>query len=160
MKRVIVIGCPGAGKSVFSRSLHEKTGLPLFYLDMMYWNADKTKVLPEVFQSRLSGALAEERWIIDGNYLSTMRTRMEACDTVIFLDYEASVCLEGVKARRGKKRPDMPWIEEEEDAEFISYIRHFEETARPKILALLEEYRERRKILVFHDRTEASRFLA
>ena len=29
MKKVIVIGCPGSGKSVFSRTLHDITGLPL-----------------------------------------------------------------------------------------------------------------------------------
>lgn len=40
MKKVIVIGCPGSGKSTFVKALHEKTGLPLFHLDMMYWNAD------------------------------------------------------------------------------------------------------------------------
>ena len=44
MKKVIVIGCPGSGKSTVSRALHNKTGIPLYHLDMMYWNADKTTV--------------------------------------------------------------------------------------------------------------------
>ena len=48
MKRVMVIGCPGSGKSTFSRALHSKTGLPLFYLDMMYWNPDRTRVYIDV----------------------------------------------------------------------------------------------------------------
>ena len=46
MKKIIVIGCPGSGKSTFSRELHNKTSIPLYHLDMMYWNADKTKVAP------------------------------------------------------------------------------------------------------------------
>ena len=42
MKRVIIIGCPGSGKSTFARELHARTNLPLYYLDMLYWNADRT----------------------------------------------------------------------------------------------------------------------
>ena len=51
MNKVIVIGCPGGGKSTFSRALAEKTGLPLYYLDMMYWNEDKTIAQREAFRA-------------------------------------------------------------------------------------------------------------
>ena len=63
--------------------------------------------------------LATDEWIIDGNYGSTMELRLQACDTVIFLDYSLNVCLDGIKERRGKARTDMPWIENEEDAEAV-----------------------------------------
>ncbi|MBQ9408598.1 MAG: adenylate kinase [Clostridia bacterium] len=159
MNRVIVIGCPGSGKSVFSRALAAKTGIPLFHLDMMYWNADRTTVDRAVFRGRLDEALKGERWIIDGNYLSTMETRMAACDTVFFLDYPLAVCLEGVRARRGKPRPDMPWIEEGEDAEFIRFIENYALDSRPKVLELLEKYRDR-EIHIFKTRTEAEDYLS
>ena len=48
MKKVIVIGCPGSGKSVFSRALAKVTGLPVYHLDMMYWNADGTEITREL----------------------------------------------------------------------------------------------------------------
>ena len=117
MKRAIVIGCPGSGKSTFARALHEKTGLPLHYLDMMYWNADKTTVPKDIFRGRLAEVLTDDEWIIDGNYGSTMEARMAACDTVFFLDYPRSVCLAGIRERQGKPRADMPWIETEDDEE-------------------------------------------
>ena len=110
MKRIIVIGCPGSGKSTFSRELRRLTGIPLYSLDLMYWNADKTTVEKSLFLERLSVAMSREEWIIDGNYASTMEMRMAACDTVIFLDYPLEICLEGIAARKGKPRPDMPWI--------------------------------------------------
>ena len=113
MKKVIVIGCPGSGKSTVSKALHNKTGIPLYHLDMMYWNADKTTVEKSVFLERLSAVLEKDAWIIDGNYGSTMELRMAACDTVIFLDYPLDVCLNGIKERFGKPRSDMPWIETE-----------------------------------------------
>ena len=158
MKKVIVIGCPGSGKSTVSRTLHNKTGIPLYHLDMMYWNADKTTVEKSVFLERMSAVLEKDEWIIDGNYGSTMELRMVACDTVFFLDYPLEICLDGIKERRGKPRSDMPWIETEEDAEFIEFIKNYEEQQKPKVLELLEKYSDK-NIIVFKSREEADAFL-
>jgi adenylate kinase family enzyme len=158
MKKIIVIGCPGSGKSTFARELHKITGIPLFYLDMMYWNPDKTTVEKSIFRRRLADVIDKSEWIIDGNYASTMEMRMSACDTVIFLDYETDVCLEGVRARRGKARDDMPWIETEDDAEFIEFIKKYNMSSRPQVLALLRRY-EDKSIFVFKSREEAEEFL-
>ena len=159
MKKIIVIGCPGSGKSTFSRALYEKVGIPLHHLDLMYWNADKITVEKGVFRARLAEALSGEEWIIDGNYGSTMEERMAACDTVFFLDFPLDVCLEGVRARRGKKRSDMPWIETEEDAEFMNLIEKYNDEQRPRVLSLLERYKSGREIYVFKSRREADEFL-
>ena len=159
MKRIIVIGCPGSGKSTLSRALQERTGLPLFYLDQMYWNADRTTVDKAVFQERLEAVLARDRWIIDGNYNRTMELRLQACDTVIFLDYGVEVCLEGIRQRQGKPRPDMPWVETEEDGEFLEFIRNYNRDSRPKVMQLLEIYKEK-TVFRFTDRSQADAFLA
>ena len=159
MKKVIVIGCPGSGKSTFSRALHNKIGIPLYYLDMMYWKADKTTVEKSVFLGRLSDVLAKDEWIIDGNYGSTMELRMASCDTVIFLDYPLDVCLDGIKARRGKPRDDMPWIETEEDAEFIEFVKSYNERQKNQVLELLEKYSDK-NIIVFKTRAQADDFLS
>ena len=158
MKKIIVIGCPGSGKSTVSRALHNKTGIPLYHLDMMYWNADKTTVEKSVFLERLSTVLEKNQWIIDGNYSSTMELRMAACDTVIFLDYPLDVCLDGIKERRGKPRSDMPWIETEEDAEFIEFIKNYNEQQKPKVLELLEKYGDK-NIVICKSREQADAFL-
>ena len=158
MEKVIVIGCPGSGKSTFSRELAKKTGLPLYHLDTLYWNADKTTVEREVFLERLGGVMATDAWILDGNYASTMELRLATCDTVFFLDYPTDVCLEGVRARRGKARSDMPWIEWEEDAQFVEYVRRFAAEQRPEVLSFLQKYKEK-NIVVFSCREEADLFI-
>ena len=158
MKKIIVIGCPGSGKSTVSRTLHNKTGIPLYHLDMMYWNADKTTVEKSVFLERLSVVLEKDEWIIDGNYGSTMELRMAACDTVIFLDYPLDVCLDGIRNRRGKPRSDMPWIETEEDSEFIEFIKNYNEQQKPKVLELLKKYSDK-NIIILESREQADAFL-
>ena len=158
MKKIIVIGCPGSGKSTVSRALRNKTGIPLYHLDMMYWNADKTTVEKSVFLERLSAVLEKDEWIIDGNYASTVELRMAACDTVIFLDYPLNVCLDGIKERLGKPRSDMPWIETEEDAEFIEFIKSYNEQQKPGMLKLFEKYCDK-NIIIFRSREQADAFL-
>lgn len=161
MRRVIVIGSPGSGKSRFSRALHQATGLPLVHLDLLYWNADQTVVSRSVFLERLQEAVSQDAWIIDGNYASTMEMRLKNADTVFWLDYPTEVCLAGLRERRGKPRPDMPWVERadgEGDAEFWEYVRHFRETNRPAILALLARYPEK-NVIIFQDRQETDAFL-
>lgn len=158
MKKIIVIGCPGSGKSRFSMTLGRNTGIPVYHLDMMFWNADKTTVPKSVFLERLTAVLGGDEWIIDGNYASTMEMRLAECDTVFFLDYPTDVCLDGIRQRRGKARADMPWIETEADADFEEYVKRFEGEQRPCIFDLINRY-ESKNVFIFKSREQARAFL-
>ena len=158
-KRILIIGSPGAGKSTFARKLANSTGLPLFYLDMIYHNADRTTISHEEFDEKLQAILKTDSWIIDGNYLRTMKMRLDRCDMVFFFDLSSDVCLEGVRSRMGMKREDMPWIEEGEDEEFMDYIRDFPYVQLPKIHELLSECGNDKAVVHFTDRTEADVWL-
>lgn len=158
MKKVIVIGSPGAGKSTFARKLRDKTNLPLYYLDMLWHKADKTTVSQEEFDTRLCEILQQEQWIIDGNYSRTLEMRLQVCDTVFLLDFPVEVCLSGVESRIGKKRVDMPWIETEFDEEFKQWILDFPNIRLPQIYTLLEKYKENKEIVIFNSREEADAY--
>lgn len=159
MLKVIVIGCPGAGKSTFARKLRELTGLPLYYLDMLWHKPDRTNIGREEFDAGLDGILKEEQWIIDGNYLRTLEMRLKECDTVFFLDYPLEICLSGVQARIGKRREDLPWLETELDEEFRQWILDFQKDQSPCIYDLLEQYQKNCSIVIFRSRKEADDYL-
>ena len=157
-RRILVIGSPGSGKSTFSRKMRDRTGLPLYYLDMIYHNPDRTTVSREIFDTRLSEILETDRWIIDGNYQRTLPLRFEKCTEVFFFDLPVEECLMGAQSRIGQKREDMPWIEEEFDPEFRQYILDFSKDQVPRIYQLLEQYADSRTITIFHSRKEAEEY--
>ena len=159
MKKIIVIGCPGSGKTTFAEKLQKKTGLPLVYLDSIWHKPDRTHIPREEFDLRLGELLAGEAWIIDGNYSRTLECRIAACDTVFLFDLPTEVCLAGVIDRIGKKRPDMPWIDKELDPDLKKQVEEFREINLPLIYSLLEKYREGRTVTVFRSRAEADEFL-
>mgnify|MGYP000016979572 FL=1 len=159
MSKIIVIGCPGAGKSTFSRKLSEVTGIKLYYLDMLWHKPDKTHISREEFDIELEKIMANESWIIDGNYTRTLEARLKECDTAFLLDYPLEICLEGAASRIGKERVDMPWTEDEFDEEFKQYIIDFSKDNLPVIYELLDKYRDTKKIIIFKSRNEADDYL-
>lgn len=159
MKKVIVIGCPGSGKTTFAEKLNKLTGLPLYYLDAVWHKPDKTHIPREEFDQRISEIFATPEWIIDGNYNRTIETRLKECDTVFLFDLPIDVCLLGATERIGKGRYDLPWIEKELDPEFEGFIKAFSKTSLPQIYELIEKYKENRRIFIFKSREESDDFL-
>ncbi len=159
MKKIIVIGSPGAGKSVFSKALGESTGLPLYHLDMIWHKPDKTTASREEFDEKLLRIMRGDAWIIDGNYMRTVEMRLRQCDTAFLLDLPLEVCLQGAYARIGKERSDMPWVESELDSEFEGFIRAFPNTQLPKLYQLLEKYSDKVNVIIFKSREDVKKYL-
>ena len=159
MKKVIVIGCPGSGKSTFSRKLRDKTGFPLFCLDKIWHKADRTTVTREEFDEALGRILDGDYYIIDGNYNRTLERRFADCDTVIWMNIPITECIKGVESRIGKEREDMPWVETEFSSDFREWIEGFPERETPKILSLIEKYKSEKSIVILRSHAEAQCFI-
>jgi len=157
MRKVLVIGSPGAGKSVFSRRLGAVTGLPVIHLDQHYWRPGWDEPSKEEWSRQVTGLLQRDSWIIDGNYSRTMDLRLGYCDTVIFLDFPRHVCTARVIRRflryRGTNRPDLAaGCPEKIDWEFAKWTWNYPKRSRPRVLERLARLRE--KISIFELRTD------
>ena len=160
MSKIIVIGSPGAGKSVFSKKLSNIINLPLYHIDMLYHKKDGTHISKEELENKLRDIFKNDDWIIDGNYQKTLEMRMKECDTIFLLDFPTEVCLEGAKSRIGKKRDDLPWIEEKLDENFEQCITNFDNEKLPQIYKLLDKYKMNHNIIIFKSRDETDNYIA
>ncbi len=86
MKRILIIGNAGSGKTTFAKKLSEKTGLPLVHLDKIYWTGNWEHLERDKFDDILQKELEKSEWIIDGNFNRTLPHRLKYCDTVFYFD--------------------------------------------------------------------------
>jgi adenylate kinase family enzyme len=159
MEKVIVIGCPGSGKTTFSEKLQKETKLPLYYLDAVWHKPDKTHISREEFDERIKEIFASSEWIIDGNYNRTIETRLKECDTVFFFDLPTEICIQGATERIGKGRYDLPWIETKLDPEFKQFIVDFPNDTLPYIYDLIDKYKEKIQVIIFKTRKDADEYI-
>lgn len=148
MQKIIVLGRPGSGKSTLSKKLHDITGIPLYHLDNIWWKEDGTHISRDEFDDRLETLLDQERYIIDGDYSRTYEKRIAECDTIIFLDYDKSVCINGVNERVGRKRSDLPWIEKNRDPELLRQIEEYDKENKPILEDLFRRYADKKLIIL------------
>lgn len=163
MRRVLVLGCPGAGKSTLARSLGEALSLPVVHLDKLWWKSGWVNRTEGEFDALLDAVLLGEEWVIDGNYLRTLPRRLARCDAVVLLDYPRRLCLFRALRRiltwRGRTRPDMAAdCPERLDGEFVRWIWEFHRTQRPQVLELLDGWTG--ELRVFRSPRACAGFLA
>ena len=138
MKRILVIGSPGAGKSTFSKQLAAKTGLPLIHLDDVYWKPGWVRPPKADWVQQVAQLIAADTWILDGNYTSTLKRRAALADEVIVLRYPRLLCLYRAITRAVfNRRPDRKDLGREPlDREFLSFIWQFPKLTQQQLAQL------------------------
>ena len=165
MRRILVIGSGGAGKSTLSRQLGERLGLPVVHLDALYWRPGWTTMPEDEFDRELARLLAANAWVLDGNYSRTLDLRIPAADTIIFLDLPRLVCLWRIVKRRirfhGRSRPDMP-VEcpEQISWEFVDWVWNYPRRQRPRLLERLRSVAADKRVVILGSQREVDRFVA
>lgn len=163
MKKVLVIGSGGAGKTTFSKRLGQELGIEVVHLDEIYWKPGWEKTPADEWAEIVRGQTERESWVMDGNFGGTRVTRIRASDTVIFLDIPRLVCLYRVLKRgwqyRGKTRPDMArGCIEKIDMKFISWIWNYPKTSRQLLIEELRSFPEK-DLIVLRSSREIEAFL-
>ena len=160
-----MIGSGGSGKSTFARWLGARVGIGVVHLDRAYWRPGWVETPKDEWRRRVAELVSGDSWVIDGNFGSTLELRIEACDTVIFLDLPRAVCtwrvLKRIVMYRDKGRPDMgEGCPERLDFEFLSWVWNFPSRGRPKVIEVLEKHSHDKRIIRLRSRAEVEKFLA
>lgn len=169
MKRVIIIGSSGSGKSTLARQLGAKLELPVIHLDRHYWHPGWVGTPNAEWQTRVAQLIQRDSWIMDGNYRSTLRMRLEAADTVVFLDLPPWICaLRAIKRRiqyRNRPRPDIadgcnePLL----DPQLFQFLRHvlnYPARAKPYVMKQLTEIANEKHIVLLQSPKDVNNFLS
>lgn len=162
MKKVAVIGCGGSGKSYVARELGTLLNAPVTHLDAVFYDRDWNELPKEEFEARQRDLVAEPSWVIDGNYNSTLPVRLQACDTVVFLDLPTATCLWGAVWRQLRRGAGQ----HRETGEFnrihrgvIRYIRIYRTKMRPKVLRKIQEHAQHAEVVTLTSRRQVRRWL-
>jgi adenylate kinase family enzyme len=164
MRKVLVIGSGGAGKSVFANRLGKLLNIEVLHLDKFYWRPGWIETPKDEWLKTVEELLERDSWIMDGNYSGTLNLRLEACDTVIFLDMARQLCLWRVLKRafkyRDGSRPDMTeGCREQLNLEFLRWVWDYPSRTRPKVVEMLKSNSQGKKIIWLRSNSEVERFL-
>jgi adenylate kinase family enzyme len=161
--RIAIMGCGGSGKSHLARSLGAALGIEPVHLDGLYYDTDWQPLDKEKFADLQRGLVAVPRWIIDGNYASSLSIRLAAADTVIFLDLPGWACLWGVLQRRlrhGGGQHQAIGVYDRITWNFVRYILGYRKTMAPRVRALIAEHAGDAHVLILRSRRAARSYLA
>lgn len=166
MRRALILGPGGAGKSELARQISSKTGLPVTHLDVLFWQEGWTPAPRDEAVAQLASVVATDRWIIDGNFLKYADAdgRFERADTVIFLDLPRATCLWRITKRlvrdRNRRRPDLPdGCQEGFDPDGIKWIWNYRRRDRPQVMSRLDPIRDRAQVLHLMKRADVRKYL-
>lgn len=163
MAKIIIIGCPGSGKSTMTFKLEEKLKFPVLHLDKIYHINNNTHITREELVEKVENfAKSNQNWIIDGNYISTIKQRVELADTIILLNLDTEVCIQNALARSKKDRTaDMAegFDNSKIEDKFIKFITNFKTNTLPQIFEILEQYKSEKKIIILKNYEEIDNFI-
>jgi adenylate kinase family enzyme len=164
MKRILIIGCGGAGKSTLARQLGLILGIDVIHLDSLYWRAGWIESPKSDWQSTVSELLKRDEWIMDGNYGGTLNIRSAQADTVVLLDLPRIRRLFRVLKRRiqyrGRSRPDMaPDCPEKIDWEFLKWVWNYSTTSRPSVMEKIRTHADGKATYLLRSSREVNDFI-
>jgi adenylate kinase family enzyme len=145
MQRIAIVGCSGGGKSTLARALGARLGLPVVHMDTLFWLPGWRESDRDDFRARVEAAAREDRWVMDGGFITHSQARFERCDTIVWIELPIWLCLLRALWRMasqfGRARADLaPGCPERFDLEFYRYIWTWNRKVRPRLQAAIEAW--------------------
>ena len=142
MEKVVVVGCGGSGKSHVARELGRILDAPVTHLDAAFYDDEWNPLPPDKFTVVQRELVAQPRWVIDGNYNSTLQVRLDACDTVVLMDVPTVASLYGIVARQIRHGAGHKGngVHNRINWNVIKYVATYRRKMRPRVMAKIEQF--------------------
>jgi adenylate kinase family enzyme len=165
MRRILVIGNSGGGKSTLARKLGETLRLPVVHLDVLFWKPGWVESEDDEFRARVAAALSAPDWICEGDFRGSFDLRMPLADTIVWVDQPPWLCLFRAMRRvvtgRIHGRPDMAeGCQESVDFALYGFILTYNREHRPSLQAALAEHGAHARVVRLRSDREIADFLA
>ncbi|MEA2535424.1 MAG: hypothetical protein QOJ93_3235 [Actinomycetota bacterium] len=136
--------------------------LPVTPQDAVYFDDHWNPLPMERFEAVQRELVAGPRWVIDGNYNSTVQLRLEAADTVVFMDLPTHVCFWGILSRQlrhGRGQNDQNGVYNRITREVLRYVLGYRRKMRPRVLAKIDQHASGARVIALTSRRETRHFL-
>ncbi|MGI8336122.1 topology modulation protein [Actinomadura scrupuli] len=168
LRRTVVVGCGGSGKTTFARRLGALLGSPVVHLDVVYRDSGRRPLPGDRFAALQRELVASPRWVIEGDHTSTLPIRLRRADTVVFLDLPPAVCLWGITRRllggavrgRAGRRAQRAGVDDRITWEFLRYVWSYRRRTAPRVRELIAEHAGDAQVHVVPSRRAADALLA
>lgn len=162
MQKVAVVGCGGSGKSHLARELGKILDAPVTHLDSVFYDNEWNTQPMDKFTELQRELVTQPRWVIDGNYNSTLRVRLEACDTVVLMDVSTLAALYGIFSRQMRHGAGHQGngVHNRIHWGVIKYVATYRRTMRPRVMAKIEQFAAgQAEVVLLANRRQTGRWL-
>ena len=166
MRRIVVTGPAGAGKSELARKLGRRLGIRVLHLDTVFWKPGWVPTPPQEWEAIQRRELAAAPWVAEAQYDDMLPDWLETADTVVFVDASPLRCLWRVSRRRldrhaspGTPAGTEPGALHRALRKFLRNQWRYRTRVRGELLAELARERDGRRVVVVRRRRDAAAFL-
>ncbi|MGW5682885.1 topology modulation protein [Nonomuraea sp. NPDC003754] len=161
MNRVAIVGSGGSGKSHLARTLGCLLDAPVTHLDAVFYDDKWDALPPEKFEAAQRELVAAPRWVIDGNYNSSIHVRLKACDTVVMMDVSTPTALWGILSRQVRHGAGQhaQGVYNRIHWGVIRYVATYRRQMRPKVLAKIDQFAAGKPVVFLTSRAKTRRWL-
>ena len=161
INRISIVGGSGTGKTTLSENMAKELNMPVYHLDGINYHKNWVSRDKQERDKMILEKINEEKWIIDGTYLTTVEKRLNKSDLIIYLDYSSFAQIRGVMGRffkyHGKEKAEIPGCNEQMNSRFFFCVLNWRKNKRAELMGEVKKI-DQSKVIIFKNRRQLNKW--